>query len=92
MARGTFRATATAVLGLIALQAVSTKGGSGRVAELLTDANSLVERVLDPSLPAIPDLRNGETWGRPATPTHASNSTPPQPRRAPTVGVMVPHF
>jgi hypothetical protein len=46
---------ATACLGLVALQAVSTRGGSGRVASLLTDINGVVERVLDPKVPAIPD-------------------------------------
>lgn len=43
-------------LALIALHAVATKG-SGRIAELLGDVNSIVERVLDADVAAIPDLR-----------------------------------
>jgi hypothetical protein len=63
MAHGTVRATAAACLGLIALQAVGTRGGSSRIAQLLGDANALVQRALDPSIPAIPDLANGGSWG-----------------------------
>lgn len=59
MAHGTARAAATACLGLIALQAAGTRGGAGRIASLLADANSMVARVLDPNVPAIPDRRTG---------------------------------
>lgn len=58
-----FRGAVTAWLALIALQAVSTKGGSGRVASLFQDINRLVGRALDPTVPAIPDLRTG-SWGQ----------------------------
>ena len=44
-------------LGLTLLQALSTKGGAGRVGELFADANSILTRVLDPNVPAIPDRR-----------------------------------
>lgn len=63
MAHGTARAAASAVLGLVALQAVGSRGGSGRIAELFNDANTILERVLDPAVPAIPDLRVGGSWG-----------------------------
>lgn len=62
MAHGTARAAATACLGLIALQAVSTDGGSGRISQLLADANGILQRVLDPTVPAIPD-RNSVAAG-----------------------------
>lgn len=57
MGRGALRGAATAWLALIALQAVGTSGGSGRIAALLGDVNRLVERALDPRVPAIPDRR-----------------------------------
>jgi hypothetical protein len=47
----------TTWLALIALQALSGSGASGRVAEAFRDVNSLIERALDPAVPAIPDLR-----------------------------------
>lgn len=63
MAHGTARAAATACLGLLALQAAGGRGGAGTVASLLNDVNTFVARALDPAIPAIPDLRNGEHWG-----------------------------
>lgn len=48
-------------LGLIALQAVVSRGGSGRVAQAFADLDTLLERVLDPTVPAIPDRRAGAT-------------------------------
>jgi hypothetical protein len=63
MARGALRGALSAWLGLIALHAVVSKGGSGRIVEALGDVDRLLQRALDPSVPAIPDLRNGETWG-----------------------------
>lgn len=59
MAGGAIRGAFSAWLGLIALQAVSTKGGSGRISEAFGDVASIVERVLDPDVPAIPDRRDG---------------------------------
>jgi hypothetical protein len=53
--RGGLRGAVAAWLGLIALQAIATQGGSGRVAQAFTDVNRLVERALDPKVPAIPD-------------------------------------
>lgn len=72
MARGGLRGAATAALGLIALQALVSKGGTGRVATLLDDVNGLVERMLDPSVPAIPDRSTGAVGG-----TGAGNSMNP---------------
>jgi hypothetical protein len=57
MGRGTLRGVFGAWLGLIALQAVSTSGGSGRVAEAFRDLDGILQRVLDPKVPAIPDRR-----------------------------------
>lgn len=42
---------------LIALQAASTKGGSGRIAGLFADADQLLQRALNPNVPAIRDRR-----------------------------------
>lgn len=55
--RGTLTGLVTAWLGLIALQAIGTQGGSGRVAQFFTDTNTVIRRVLDPTVPAIPDRR-----------------------------------
>lgn len=65
MAHGTARAAVVACLGLSALQAAGSKGGAGRLSSLLGDVNNIVARALDPSVPAIPDLRNGGSWGAP---------------------------
>ena len=46
-------------LGLVALHAVGSKGGSGRVAEAFGDVAGGIERVLSPTVPAIPDRRHG---------------------------------
>lgn len=59
MNRSAWAGAFTGWLGLIALHALSTKGGSGRVGELFNDVNSIVERVLDADVAAIPDLRAG---------------------------------
>ena len=59
MARGTMRGIFTAWLALIALQAVSTKGGSGRITELFNDVDALLQRAIDPKVPAIHDRRTG---------------------------------
>lgn len=73
------RGAMVAWLGLIALQAVGTAGGSGRLAELFAAANQLVHRALDPTVPAIPDLAHGESWGQ----TGASASTYQRPADLP---------
>jgi hypothetical protein len=59
MSRGMLRGAAGAWLGLIALQAVVSRGGTGVVGGLLSDVDGLVQRVLDPSVPAIPDRAKG---------------------------------
>lgn len=52
------RGVASAWLGLIVLQTVTTSG-SGRVAALFTDLSGLISRAMDPAVPAIPDRRSG---------------------------------
>lgn len=71
------------MLSLIALQALVSTGGSGRVASLLADVNRLVVRVLDPTVPAIPDRSNGTSsadsiprGGYPTTATDSNRATP----------------
>lgn len=67
MSRGATRGAATAVLSLIVLQGVVSRGGSGRIASLMADVNGLVTRVFDPAVPAIPDHRKSAS-GDPTRP------------------------
>lgn len=67
MGKHAFRGMVSAWLGLIVLQAVGD-GGSGRVAGLFGDVNRLVKRAIDPSVPAIPDRRNGSGSAATAAP------------------------
>lgn len=71
----------TTALGLVTLQALATRDAPGRIGDLLTDANKIVQRVLDPDVAAIPDLSAsratststttgpGQTLGTPTTKT-----------------------
>lgn len=59
----------TTWLALIALQALTTRTAPSRVGDMLSDINGLLERALDPNVPAIPDLRAG------AAPAASSPST-----------------
>ena len=72
--KGTLGWMFTTWLTLIALQTLSTPGASGRVASLLNDVNGLVQRALDPTIPAIPDRRTGAS--APASTTGAAAPTP----------------
>jgi hypothetical protein len=56
MGRGALRGVLTAWLGLVALYTVGN-AGSGRVAEAFNDITGLIERVLDPTVPGVPDRR-----------------------------------
>ncbi|MDO8107146.1 hypothetical protein Q6348_08045 [Isoptericola sp. b441] len=47
----------TAGLGLIALQAIVSRGGSGRVGQAFAGLQSVINRALDPTVPAVPDRR-----------------------------------
>lgn len=47
----------TTWLALTALAALGTSGASGRVASALSEINDVIERVLDPTVAAIPDRR-----------------------------------
>lgn len=50
------------VLALTALEAVvSSRGASGRVSGALNGVASLIQRISDPEVPAIPDLRLSRT-------------------------------
>lgn len=60
---GSVRGIAAGFLGLVALHALGSKGGSGRVSEAFADVAGVIERLLDPRVPAIPDLRNGAGGG-----------------------------
>lgn len=89
MARGALRGAGTAVLSLIVLQGLVSRGGSGRVAGLLADVNGLLVRALDPKVPAIPDhskpaLSSAPVVGTPAAPTYGDGRATP---RIPIPGV-----
>jgi hypothetical protein len=59
MAGHALRGMVTAWLGLVVLQTVSTKGGSGRLASMFGDVDHLIQRAFSPTVAAIPDRRNG---------------------------------
>jgi hypothetical protein len=59
VARGAVRGALGAWLGLITLQVVSSRGGSGKVAGAFDAVNSIVKRSLSPDVAAIPDYRDG---------------------------------
>jgi hypothetical protein len=78
VARGALRGAAGAWLGLIALQAVTTKRGSKQVSGLLTWVDSAVQRALSPDVAAIPDYSKGVPAPA-ATKPAGSSSLPYQP-------------
>lgn len=92
----------TTALSLIALQALVTNGASGRVGQFFADANRLLERALDPTVPAIPDRRglDRSTYrgdvpltsdGSPKTATRVQRPTTDQPTpRLPIPGQQRP--
>jgi len=63
MGRHALQGAVTAWLALIALSAIGSKGGSGRVASLFADVDGLVQRALSPNVPAIPDRRGAAAGG-----------------------------
>lgn len=75
---GALRGVMTAWLGLIALQSLSKAEASNRVTELAGNVATFIDRALDPTIPAIPDLRAGETWGTGAPAQIVSPSGPSQ--------------
>lgn len=74
-------------LGLIALHALGTRGGSGRVSSAFTDVAGLIERVLDADVPAIPDRRAGAA---PAAPAPAEPAEPADEDGGPPPRLPVP--
>lgn len=81
-------------LSLIALQAVGSRGGAGRISQAFADVDRLLERALDPTVPAIPDLRAGAaaTGGPPRSvgPLHGAGTTTTTTPRLPVPGQMRP--
>src|SRR4051794_31690312 len=57
----TLRGAVTAWLGLIALQTVVTN--SGQASGALAAINGMIQRLLSPNVPAIPDRRSGAAAG-----------------------------
>lgn len=55
MARGAVRGFAAGALGLIALQGLTSDKSAGKVSGLVGTITGLVDRALDPNVPAIPD-------------------------------------
>ena len=83
MGRGTLRGAFTAWLSLIALHTIATSGG-GRISEAFSDVTSILERVLDPTVPAIPDRSSSAT--APYTPGPVVAGRPPSGPAAPLLG------
>jgi hypothetical protein len=102
MARGAVRGAMGAWLGLVALQALTSEGGSGKAAGLIDFLSSVVDRALDPTVPAIPDLAgassgpaadpgNPMATGAPRSPGTVPNpSLPSLPRSAPIIAAPFP--
>lgn len=85
--RSTLTWAFTTWLGLVALQAVVSRGGSGRISQAFGDLDALLERVLDPTVPAIPDRRTGSSpWAatRPGSPDPDTTTIPRLPALAGT--------
>jgi len=77
----------TTWLALIALQAVVSKAGSGRIGSLFADANNVLNRALDPNVPAIPDHRTTTTTTTSTTTTAPAAAVNPTPTpRLPPAG------
>jgi hypothetical protein len=53
--RGALRGAVAAWLGLITLEAIVSKGGSGKIAGAFTAVDGVVEHLLDPKVPLLPD-------------------------------------
>jgi hypothetical protein len=85
--KGALGGAVAAWLGLIALQAIGSTGGSGRVAEFLTGANTALEHLLDPAVPAIPDRRTG---ARNSVATGGAVTTPAAAASPPRIPVPAP--
>lgn len=78
---GGWRGLLGAWLALAALQAIgSSPAATGRVGGALSGVAGLVRRALDPTVPAIPDLRPGRDRNAPASlaspPASAPTTTP----------------
>jgi len=98
--RGGLRGAIAAWLGLIALHAVGTQAGSGRIAGAFDDLNEIVTRVLDPKVPAIRDRRVASaapaeapaaTGYQPPLGPYASDGTGLQPNTGPQLGPYNPN-
>ncbi len=77
-----WRGLFTGALALIALQAVlSTNQAAGRVGDMLDHLADLTRRAIDPSVPAIPDLRGGGSSPEADNPVSAAATSTPNPRR-----------
>jgi hypothetical protein len=72
---GSVRGLFAGFLGLVALHAVASQGGSGRVASAFADVAGVIERVLNPTVPAIPDRRNAVPVGTAMNRAAASAAT-----------------
>lgn len=73
-------------LGLIALQTLVTEGSSSRLGKLFSDLDSVLERALDPTVPAIPDLRSSTP--APSTPAPSVPTTGlPEPADPPRLRI-----
>jgi hypothetical protein len=83
-ARHALRGAVSAWLGLILLRTIG-ENGSGPIADLLADLDAMVQRALDPAVPAIPDRRTSAEGTAVVTPggTPTGGHIDPQGRYIP---------
>lgn len=86
-------------MGLIVLQAVTTKNGAGAVGGLLGVVDGLVKRALDPTVPAIPDHSRSAAGTtdkdgnfHPSIPGYLGGGTTPSPGSTDNGGKNNPDF
>jgi hypothetical protein len=93
------RGAGAAWLGLIVLQAATTKNGSGAIGGLLNTVNGLVKRALDPSVAAIPDhskdagaVKDSDGNVHPKIPDYLGGGVVPGPGKLPPGTKQNPNF
>lgn len=74
--RGTAGWMFTTFLVLVGLQALTNRSAPGRVASLFSDVNNLLNRALDPTIPAIPDRSATSSTPAAAAPAPTATTSP----------------
>lgn len=66
------------ILVLTGLQAVVSQGGSGRVGQAFGVAAAVIDHIINPAVPGIPDLRSSSTTATGSASTAPATTTTPQ--------------